>query len=117
MKNSFHLSIPISNRENTVHFYSKILGGELEEKSEQYFNIYLYDAQLTFHIIPDKVIETEHFHFGFNIDLNEYKKIHQLLIVENVEFILKPNMIDEKTRSKLIVKDPDHYLIEFKHIP
>jgi uncharacterized protein len=116
MSIAFHLSIPISNKKKTIHFYESILGAKREEKADNYFNMYLYGAQLTFHLLPDYILRTEHFHYGFNMNLDEYQRLYDVLVNEKVEFILKPDSIEKGKRSKMIIKDPDGYMIEFKYI-
>lgn len=59
MTNIFHLSLPVSNFEDTRFFYCDLLTGIQEKTTPDWFNVNLNGHQVTFHFLPEEVISSK----------------------------------------------------------
>lgn len=115
----FHLSISVSDRAATRSFYVDLLGGEPGRAipGEDWFDVWLWGAQVTFHEWPDTVLPerlTRGQHFGATLPRDAWDETHARLEAAGADFA-KPARYDPETgTAKMYVRDPDGTVIELK---
>lgn len=109
---TFHLSLKVIDLKETKSFYVEKLGGVVTHEDDAgWINIELFGHQLTFHESKDLEVKGGDFHWGFNLDLEEFNRLKKQL---NAEPILKGEGTAME-RLKFYFQDPNGYLVEIKH--
>lgn len=117
----FHLAMFARNLDETIHFYTELLGAKLGHRSsENWVNIHWFGHQLTFHEKPDmNTQDKKDFHWGFNVSMEEFEALaEKIKSSPELNFEMEPTKKDEGTdiaRIKMYFKDPSGNLIEVKH--
>lgn len=119
MSKSFHLSIGVHSLEESIHFFTEALGGKILHKDPKgYVNLDIFHNQITIKQNQNIKPELPDFHFGFNMNLNEFDQIAERIInSQKYNIIMLPKVIDPGTkleRKKMCLKCPTGYLIELK---
>jgi len=115
--NAFHLSLPVREYAATRTFYCDLLGGQFDRDEETGFTVDLHGHQITFRDAPEKVPDTDSFHFGLNVRWSFFHSLFEKLREQGVRFEWLPeyeNMGQPNERVKMIFRDPNGYLLEFK---
>ena len=126
MKNSFHLSLPCFDIEQTRTFYVDKLGAQKGRSALNWIDINLYGNQITFtkagrfdlqfqnYSFEGKILPS--FHFGVITDITNWGKIYTRLNAEAVEVFDEITFLKEKIGEHIsfFVKDPNGYMVEFK---
>ncbi|HEX8172282.1 MAG TPA: VOC family protein [Thermoanaerobaculia bacterium] len=108
MQPSFHLSLPVPRIEESVDFFTSLLGATVTHRDARYVNLELCGVQLTL-TIGDAPPPSE-LHFGVNLPLADFDALAARLQIE-------PLVVDAGTpleRRKLYVRCPAGYRIEVK---
>ncbi|NRA66193.1 MAG: hypothetical protein HRU19_17025 [Pseudobacteriovorax sp.] len=122
MKNRFHLSIAAKEIEKEAQFLCELLGGTVTHRDPSgYINIDLQGCQITLKTNSLVEVNLQDFHFGFNLDSDEFEMISSRIIESKYQdIVMKPKVIDAGTpieRKKMYLKSPTGYLVELKGYP
>ena len=121
----FHLAFPVINLEDTVDFYTNILGAKIGRSSSNWVDFDLRWNQITVHQDHNFKKLTPIFgkegipinHFGVILILSDWQKLRDELISKKVNFLVSPKIVFEGEAGEqhtFFVEDPNGYAIEFK---
>jgi len=123
----FHLAIPVTDLNESVDFYEKVLGCKRGRKDKQWVDYNLFGHQLVLH--EDKnLINREHFnevdgksvpipHFGVVLEWGEFKSFSDELIRKKIDFQIAPYLRFEGEPGEQLTMffyDPSGNALEFK---
>ena len=121
----FHLAFPVQNLNETIDFYTLILGAKIGRSSSTWVDFDLYTNQITVHqdanfkkLVP--VFGAEDVpvnHFGIILTFSDWQKLKEEITKKNIPFLIAPKIVFEgKTGEQysFFVEDPNGYAIEFK---
>lgn len=116
---AFHLSIGVKSIEDSVHFFSKVLGAKVTHRDQSgYVNLELFGCQITLKENPSINPHLPDFHFGFNMSLHEFNQLSERIIsIDPDRIYMEPKVVDGGTnleRKKMYLKCPTGYLVELK---
>ena len=110
-----HLLFSVSNLENSIEFYSKVLGAKLIAKGRTtaYFDLDgLWLALNEERDIPRNEIRESYTHMAFTITLSEFDETLDKLKKLNVS-ILPSRARDARDKKSIYFEDPDGHKFEF----
>ena len=123
----FHLAIPVSDLNESINFYEKVLGCKRGRKDKEWVDYNLFGHQLVLH--EDKnLINREHFnevdgksvpipHFGVVLEWVEFKSFSDELILQKIDFQIGPYLRFEGEPGEQLTMffyDPSGNALEFK---
>jgi len=123
----FHLAIPVSDLNESINFYEKVLGCKRGRKDKEWVDYNLFGHQLVLH--EDKnLINREHFnevdgksvpipHFGVVLEWDEFKSFSNELIQQKIDFQIAPYLRFEGEPGEQLTMffyDPSGNALEFK---
>lgn len=119
MPDSFHLSIGVRSLEDSVEFFTRVLGAKLVHADPSgYVNLEFGSAQLTLKQEKELPVDLPAFHFGLNTDMPAFCNIEARITQSCSECIVSPaTTVDAGTgleRRKMSVRCPSGYLVEIK---
>lgn len=126
MQVQFHLALPCENIEITRSFYVDILGASKGRQADKWFDINLYDHQLTFteagnfnfdfksYKLGATILPS--FHFGIIIPFEAWSQLYNTLSQSNQEVTAQVTFMEDKIGEHLsfFITDPNGYMVEFK---
>ena len=116
----FHLSFPVTSLDASLAFYQANFGAAPGRREDDWGDLVLFGHQITLHERPDEVrprSERGVSHFGVILDWDAWERLRKALIAH------APDLADRVSHRlvgtpgehcKLLVEDPDGYLIEVK---
>jgi uncharacterized protein len=113
----FHLSFPVSSLSASLEFYVSTLGATVGRRVDSWADVILFGHQLTLHESPDQVLPREDQgvrHFGAILGWPEWETL--LAILEPARTV-SPQLREagtDREHVKLLLDDPDGYVIEIK---
>ncbi|MCY0150277.1 VOC family protein [Hoeflea sp. G2-23] len=124
----FHLAFPISDIEETRHFYGEVLGCQMGRFTETWIDFSLFGHQMSGHVRADAAPAAASGavdghsvpipHFGVVLQMNDWKALAQRLEqAEGIDWIMKPNLRFEGQpgeQATLFIRDPSGNALEFK---
>jgi extradiol dioxygenase family protein len=127
MDTLFHLSLPCNNINETKSFYKDIVGAELGRQTNNWIDVNLYGHQITFtqagrfnfnnpnYVFEGKILPS--FHFGIILGKEKFKHIHSKLSDMKLDLVNQSTFLKNKPGEHIsfFVKDPNHYMLEFKY--
>lgn len=117
MEPVFHLSLSVSDVARTRRFYEEVLGARAGRITERWVDLWLLGAQITAYLRPAGVVPSpfrEGQHFGATLEWNAWTRLADRLVAAGAEFRLAPTIDEAGGRAKMMVADPDGYLVEMK---
>jgi extradiol dioxygenase family protein len=114
----FHLSIPVRDLDESVGFYSTVLGAEVGRRTGSWADALLFGAQVTLQGDPDNVTTPmpRTRHFGATLPWEEWSALADRLA--GAPLIVEPPTASYEgepvEQGKLMIRDPSGNLIELK---
>jgi uncharacterized protein len=114
----FHLSIPVRDLDEAVHFYRTQLDAEIGRRTDQFADALVFGAQVTLQNDPGSVTSPmpRTRHFGATLRWEEWELVASrfiggLLVVESPTISYEGEPIEQ---GKMMLVDPSGNLIELK---
>ena len=127
MSNPFHLALPAGDIENTLKFYTDILGCKTGNGEKgKWVDIDFWGNELTLHQTKMKLPRERHNvdmgnvpipHFGVHLDKEIFNRIKSNLKSNKINFIDKPYTRFEGTKfeqNTFFIEDPNGNVLELK---
>lgn len=114
---AFHLSLSVSDLGRTRRFYEEVLGARVGRVTDRWLDLWLFGAQVTAYDRPAAVVPSpfrEAQHFGTTLDWDDWRAFADRLASASVEWRLAPTVDETRGVAKMMLADPDGYLIEIK---
>lgn len=116
----FHLSFPVHSLVRSLAFYADLLGGTVGRREPGWTDVILFGHQLTLHERPAQVLDADAQgvrHFGALLDEADWLALRARVVMQAPQALLGVHERDAGTaqaRRKLLLRDPDGQLLEFK---
>jgi uncharacterized protein len=117
MEPVFHLSLSVSDLAQTRRFYEQVLDARVGRVTDHWLDLWIFGTQLTAYARPAGVVPSpyrEAQHFGATLGWNEWRAFADRLVEAEVAFRLPPTLDAANGTAKMMLADPDGYLIEIK---
>lgn len=119
MSTQIHLSLGVTSLEESVDFYTRVLGCTVTHRDPGgYVNVDLRGAQITLKETAAPIQPPAEFHFGVNLSLEEFDELAESIVASGYGGVVaRPQVIDAGTpmeRKKMYVRCPSGYLVEIK---
>lgn len=117
MQPTFHLSLSVADLARTEAFYTSVLQARVGRRTDHWIDLWLFGAQLTAYGRPKAVIPQPYRdaqHFGATVAWDEWAMLADQLVAGEIEFRLAPNVDEGRGVAKMMLPDPDGYLVEVK---
>jgi extradiol dioxygenase family protein len=123
----FHKSIAVRDLDETIAFYSGILGCGVGRRAASWVDFNFFGHQLTTQLSPKNVVpmdlewrRNEFFpvrHFGVILRKPEWNELRDKIEQSEFAWLIEPSLFyegDVNEQESFFVKDPSGYAIEFK---
>ena len=116
----FHLSFPVRSLQRALAFYGELLGGTVGRREPGWADVILFGHQLTLHERPAEVLDAEAQgvrHFGALLDEADWLALRSRVVMQAPQALVSASERDAGTaqaQRKLLLRDPDGQLLEFK---
>ena len=123
----FHIAFPIKNIDDTIKWYTKILGCTIGRQNSRWVDFDFFGHQISGHLVnqEDNLSETNIVdghnipvrHFGIILEPNEWELLSKKLNDSKIEFFIKPNTRfkgEKGEQSTFFITDPNDNVLEFK---
>ncbi len=94
-----------------------MLGARAGRVADHWVDLWLFGAQVTAYHRPAAVVPSpfrEAQHFGATLDWDVWVALADRLVSAGCEFRLPPTIDEAKGQAKMMLADPDGYLVEIK---
>ncbi|HET7437541.1 MAG TPA: VOC family protein [Thermoanaerobaculia bacterium] len=117
MQPRFHLSIGVPSLDESIAFFTDLLGGTIAHRDPSgYVNVDLFGTELTLKTSRDAIAGD--LHFGLNFARDEFDRIAARILASGYAGVVAaPRVVDAGTsieRKKMYLRCPAGYLIELK---
>lgn len=114
---TFHLSLSVSSLSAARAFYCDVLGAKVGRTTEHWIDLWLFGAQLTAYaraaaVVPSPYREAQH--FGATVEWSEWADRDAALRGLGPDLVIQRVFDPDRGVAKLVVSDPDGYLVEIK---
>lgn len=112
-----HFSLSISDLTQSQSFYTDVMQGKPGRQRELWCDIWLFGVQLTLYHRPKAIVPLPFrhgFHFGATLPWTEWIQFRDHLDKLDVSYEMSPNINEQAGTAKLMLADPDGYLLEIK---
>lgn len=123
----FHLAFPVSDLEQTLHFYRDILGCETGRSSVKWIDFNFWGHQVVAHLSPEEAgksstnevygHEVPAKYFGLILEWDEWEELAERLKAKNVDFVIEPYVRFKGKpgeQATMFFLDPSGNALEFK---
>lgn len=107
----------MSDLARTRRFYEDVFGAQAGRVTGHWIDLWLFGAQVTAYQRPAAVVPSpfrEAQHFGATLAWDDWTRLADRLVAAGVEFRLQPTVDEAGARAKMMIADPDGYLVELK---
>jgi len=123
----FHLAFPVSDLDETIKFYTEILGCSIGRSSSDWIDLDFFGHQVTAHLRPDELKNSNSSrvdgknvpvrHFGIILKMEDWEKLAKKLEALGIKFIIEPytrfkGQVGEQ--ATMFFLDPSGNALEFK---
>lgn len=111
----FHLSFPVRDLEESIAFYTGILGGVRGRREQGWADVALFGAQVTLQHSPGDILTPmpRSRHFGATLSWEDWHRL-----TDGIDHFVESPRIDhagsEREQAKAMIADPSGNLIELK---
>jgi len=111
----FHLSFPVRDLDESIAFYTAVLGGAEGRRERTWADVALFGAQLTLQHVPSDVLTPmpRSRHFGATLGWEDWHRL-----TAGLHDFVEPPRIDhggtEREQAKAMIADPSGNLVELK---
>jgi extradiol dioxygenase family protein len=114
---AFHLSLSVSDLNATRAFYCDALGAMVGRATDRWIDLWLFGAQVTAYqraaaVVPSPFREAQH--FGATVNWSEWPDWDAALQGRGPDVVRQRVFDADRGVAKLVLADPDGYLIEIK---
>ena len=123
----FHLAFPVKDLQETLSFYTQILGCSTGRTSDHWIDFNMWGHQVVAHLSPDEVGESAKNsvdghgvpvrHFGVILEMNEWHALAERVKKAGIEFVIEPYIRFEGEpgeQATMFFLDPSGNALEFK---
>jgi len=116
----FHLSFPVRSLASSLPFYREVLGGEPGRREPGWADVILCGHHLTLHERPEQVLSPAAQgvrHFGALLDEDGWLALRDSVVMQAPQALVAVQERDAgsaRAQRKLLLRDPDGQLLEFK---
>jgi len=124
----FHIAFPIYNIDDTIKWYTKILGCTIGRQDSKWIDFNFFGHQISGHLVNKKNISIASTntvdghnvpvrHFGIILRPKEWKILSKRLSNNKIKFIISPNIRfkgEVGEQSTFFISDPNENVLEFK---
>ncbi len=123
----FHLAFPVKDLQETLSFYTEILGCSTGRTSDHWIDFNMWGHQVVAHLSPDEVGESAKNsvdghgvpvrHFGVILEMNEWHALAERVKKAGIEFVIEPYIRFEGEpgeQATMFFLDPSGNALEFK---
>lgn len=113
----FHLSLSVADLARTREFYEGVLGARVGRVTQQWADLWLFGAQITVYKRPAGVVPSpfrQAQHFGATLEWGDWTQLADRLVGAACKFRLEPAVNEASGQTRMMLDDPDGYLIEIK---
>ena len=125
--NPFHLAFPIYDIQDTIEWYTNILGCKIGRQSNKWVDFDFFGHQISAHLtskkklsLPTNKVDEKNIpigHFGIIMSIEKWKDLSNRLINKKQKFIVKPYIRFQGSKGEqatMFIKDPSGNVLEFK---
>ncbi len=94
-----------------------MLGAQVGRVTDHWVDLWLFGAQVTAYQRPAGVVPSpfrEAQHFGATLEWMDWRRLADRMVAAGVEFRLEPTVDEAGQWAKMMIADPDGYLVEIK---
>jgi len=94
-----------------------VLGARGGRATDHWIDLWLFGAQVTAYRRPSGVVPSpyrEAQHFGATLEWDAWKQLADRLVAADCAFRLEPTVDEAGGQAKMMLADPDGYLVEIK---
>ncbi|MCA6078671.1 VOC family protein [Fulvivirga sedimenti] len=123
----FHLAFPVHDLQETLEFYTKILGCTTGRTSDHWIDFNMYGHQVVAHLSPEEAkrsttndVDGDQVpvrHFGVVLGMKEWEELAERLKQEKISFIIEPHIRFKGLpgeQATMFFLDPSGNALEFK---
>lgn len=123
----FHLAFPVTDLDETLHFYKNILGCKTGRSSDQWIDFNFWGHQVVAHLSPGEAGRSSTNevdghkvpakHFGLILEWEQWQELADRLQEKGMEFIIDPYIRfkgEPGEQATMFFKDPSGNALEFK---
>lgn len=124
----FHLAFPVSDLEQTLHFYRDVLGCETGRSSDSWIDFNFWGHQVVAHLSPEEAgksgtnevdgHQVPAKHFGLILEWEQWEQLaDRLKEHHNIDFVIEPYVRFEGKpgeQATMFFLDPSGNALEFK---
>ncbi len=123
----FHLAFPVKDLQETLIFYTEILGCSTGRTSDQWIDFNLYGHQVVAHLSPEEAglaarndVDGDQVpvrHFGVVLTMEQWEDLTERLKQKQIDFIIEPHVRfrdQPGEQATMFFLDPSGNALEFK---
>ncbi|MDA1354498.1 MAG: VOC family protein [bacterium] len=123
----FHLALPAKNIEETIAFYTDVLGAKIGRSDETWVDFDLFGHQLVFHYcggdtLPERFNPVDKHqvpipHFGVILSVSDFEILAERIRAKGMSFIIAPYVRFKGTNGEqhtMFFQDNNGFNLEFK---
>ena len=123
----FHLAFPVSDIQETIKWYTSILGCTIGRQTDEWVDFNFFGHQISAHKVNSQSynLDTNSVdghnipirHFGIILSMTNWELLVEKLKLNKITFLIEPNIRfknEKGEQATLFIKDPSENVLEFK---